>query len=58
VASVKAPAVDAPELVELTPRYAQTWATAEAQAYYKALERRFKATVLPEASAAASAPSP
>jgi len=54
IASVKPPAADAPEIAELTPRYAQAWATAETQAYYKALERRFKAVVEP--AAAASAP--
>ncbi|HET9976553.1 MAG TPA: SurA N-terminal domain-containing protein [Burkholderiaceae bacterium] len=54
VASVKAPAADSPERAALTPRYAQAWAAAEMQAYYKALERRLKANVL--ASAAASAP--
>jgi peptidyl-prolyl cis-trans isomerase D len=58
IASVKAPASDAPEMAELAPRYSQAWAAAEAQAYYKALERRLRATVLPEAAAAASAPSP
>ena len=58
IAAVKPPAADAPELSALAPRYAQAWAAAEAQAYYKALERRFKATIEPEAAAAASAPSP
>jgi hypothetical protein len=36
------------------PRYAQAWSGAESQAYYKALERRFKVKI--EAAAAASAP--
>ena len=58
IAAVKPPAADAPELSALAPRYAQAWSAAEAQAYYKALERRFKATIEPEAAAAASAPSP
>jgi peptidyl-prolyl cis-trans isomerase D len=57
IAAVKAPAADAPEIAQLTPRYAQAWATAEAQAYYKALERRFKAAVQPEALAATAAAS-
>jgi peptidyl-prolyl cis-trans isomerase D len=55
IASVKPPAADAPEIAELTPRYAQAWATAETQAYYKALERRFKAVVEPAAAASAPA---
>jgi len=54
VAAVKAPAADTPERTALTPRYAQAWAAAEMQAYYKALERRLKAGVV--AAAAASAP--
>ncbi|HET9822520.1 MAG TPA: SurA N-terminal domain-containing protein [Burkholderiaceae bacterium] len=59
IASVKPPADNSPQLAELAPRYTQAWADAEAQAYYKALERRFKAAVQPEAllnAAAASAP--
>ncbi len=56
ISAVKPPAADAPELVALTPRVAQAWAAAEAQAYYKALERRFKTTIEP--AAAASSPSP
>lgn len=59
IAAVKPLAENAPQMAELTPRYVQAWADAEAQAYYKALERRFKAAVQPEAlqaAAAASAP--
>ena len=41
VSAVKAPASDAPEVTQLLPRVAEAWAAAEAQAYYKALERRF-----------------
>jgi peptidyl-prolyl cis-trans isomerase D len=44
---------DSPEVAQLMPRYAQAWASAEAQAYYKALERRFKVKI--EAAAAAPA---
>jgi peptidyl-prolyl cis-trans isomerase D len=55
VAAVKPPAADAPELTQLMPRYAQAWSAAEAQAYYKALEHRYKASV-DVAAAAASAP--
>lgn len=56
IAAVKPPAADAPELTELLPRYGQAWAAAEAQAYYKALERRFKVSVTVPAAPAASAP--
>jgi peptidyl-prolyl cis-trans isomerase D len=52
--AVKGRAPDAPEVTQLLPRYAQAWSSAEAQAYYKALERRFKVKI--EAAAAASAP--
>jgi peptidyl-prolyl cis-trans isomerase D len=52
--AVKNRAPDAPEVVQLLPRYAQAWGSAESQAYYKALERRFKVKI--EAPAAASAP--
>lgn len=57
VAAVKAPAAESPETAQLLPRVAQAWAAAEAQAYYKALERRFKVNVDAAAAAgAASAP--
>ena len=36
------PAADAPRVTQLLPRYAQAWSAAEAQAYYKALKRRYK----------------
>jgi peptidyl-prolyl cis-trans isomerase D len=52
--AVKNRAPDAPEVAQLLPRYAQAWSGAESQAYYKALERRFKVKI--EAAAAASAP--
>jgi peptidyl-prolyl cis-trans isomerase D len=55
VASVKPPAADSAQAQMLMPRYAQAFAAAEAQAYLKALERRFKAKV-DAAAAAASAP--
>jgi peptidyl-prolyl cis-trans isomerase D len=54
IAAVKPPAADSTERTALTPRYAQAWSAAEMQAYYKALERRLKASVV--AAAAASAP--
>lgn len=57
VAAVKAPLPGSTEVVQLLPRVSQAWAAAEAQAYYKALERRFKASVDTAAVAgAASAP--
>ncbi len=52
--AVKNRAPDAPEVAQLLPRYGQAWAGAESQAYYKALERRFKAKI--DVAAAASAP--
>lgn len=55
VAAVKPPAADSPEVAQLLPRVAQAWAAAEAQAYYKALERRFKVSI-DSAAVAASAP--
>jgi peptidyl-prolyl cis-trans isomerase D len=55
VAAVKPPAADAPQVAQLLPRYAQAFAAAEAQAYVKALERRFKVSI-DAAAAAASAP--
>jgi peptidyl-prolyl cis-trans isomerase D len=55
VSAVKPPAADAPQAQMLVPRYTQAFAAAEAQAYLKALERRFKAKV-DSAAAAASAP--
>jgi peptidyl-prolyl cis-trans isomerase D len=57
VAAVKPPLPGSTEVVQLLPRVSQAWAAAEAQAYYKALERRFKASVDAVAVAgAASAP--
>jgi peptidyl-prolyl cis-trans isomerase D len=57
VVAVKPPPGDTPEMAQLLPRVSQAWAAAEAQAYYKALERRFKASVDTAAVAgAASAP--
>jgi peptidyl-prolyl cis-trans isomerase D len=56
VSAVKAPASDAPEVVQLLPRYAQAWSAAEGQAYVMALERRFKARV--DSAAAAVTPAP
>ncbi len=57
VAAVKPPLAGSTEMVQLLPRVSQAWAAAEAQAYYKALERRFKASVDAAAVAgAASAP--
>jgi peptidyl-prolyl cis-trans isomerase D len=52
--AVKMRAPDAPEVAQLLPRYGQAWAGAESQAYYKALERRFKVKI--DVAAAASAP--
>jgi peptidyl-prolyl cis-trans isomerase D len=55
--AVKNRASDSPEVTQLLPRYAQAWAGAESQAYYKALERRFKVKIeAVAAAAAASAP--
>ena len=53
LASVKNRAADAPEVTQLLPRYSQAWAGAESQAYYKALERRYKVKI----DAVAAAPS-
>jgi peptidyl-prolyl cis-trans isomerase D len=55
LAAVKNRAADAPEVTQLLPRYSQAWAGAESQAYYKALERRFKVKI-DAVAAAASAP--
>jgi peptidyl-prolyl cis-trans isomerase D len=52
--AVKNRAPDAPEVTQLMPRYTQAWGSAESQAYYKALERRFKVKI----EAAAPAPLP
>jgi peptidyl-prolyl cis-trans isomerase D len=52
--AVKNRAPDAPEVAQLMPRYAQAWAAGEAQAYYKALERRFKVKI--DAAAVAAGP--
>lgn len=57
VAAVKPPPAESAESAQLLPRVGQAWAAAEAQAYYKALERRFKASIDSAAVAgAASAP--
>jgi peptidyl-prolyl cis-trans isomerase D len=57
LSAVKSRAPDAPEVTQLLPRYTQAWAGAESQAYYKALERRFKVKIdATAAAAAASAP--
>ncbi len=53
--AVKNRSPDSPEVAQLLPRYAQAWAGAESQAYYKALERRFKVKI---EAAAAAAPAP
>lgn len=56
VNAVKARAGDAPEVAQLLPRYAQAWSAAETQAYYKALERRYKVKIeAPMAAASAAA---
>jgi peptidyl-prolyl cis-trans isomerase D len=55
IAAVKPPAAESPQVAQLLPRYAQAFAAAEAQAYAKALERRFKVSI-DAAAAAASAP--
>ena len=52
--AVKPLASDAPELVQLLPRYAQAWGAAESQAYYNALKSRFKVKLEDSALAAAS----
>jgi len=57
LAAVKPTAADAPEVVQLLPRYAQAWGAAEAQAYYESLKTRFKAKIEPAALAAAVAAS-
>ena len=57
LSAVKPPAADAPELVQLLPRYGQAWGAAEAQAYYESLKTRFKAKIEPAALAAAGAAS-
>jgi peptidyl-prolyl cis-trans isomerase D len=56
--AVKPLAADAPELVQLLPRYAQAWGAAEAQAYYNALKVRYKVDINAEAVAAAAASAP
>ena len=55
--AVKPVAADAPEMVQLLPRYAQAWGAAEAQAYYNALKTRFKVEVNADAVASAAAAS-
>jgi peptidyl-prolyl cis-trans isomerase D len=52
--AVKSRPADTPEVAQLVPRYAQAWAAAEAQAYYKALERRFKVKIEPSALSASA----
>ena len=49
--TASSPAADSTERTALTPRYAQAWSAAEMQAYYKALERRLKASVVAAAAA-------
>ena len=54
LSAVKNRAPDAPEVTQLLPRYTQAWGSAESQAYYKALERRFKVKIdAPMAAASA-----
>jgi peptidyl-prolyl cis-trans isomerase D len=55
IGAVKPPAADSLQVAQLLPRYGQAFAGAEAQAYLKALERRFKVKI-EAAAAAASAP--
>ena len=51
--AVKKRAPDSSEVAQLLPRYVQAWGNAEAQAYYKALERRFKVRIdVPQAASA------
>ncbi len=57
VTTIKPVAADAPELVQLLPRYAQAWAAAESQAYYNALKARYKVKIEPAALASAAAAS-
>ena len=57
VTSVKPVASDAPEFLQLLPRYAQAWAAAESQAYYNALKARYKVKFEPSTLAAAAAAS-
>lgn len=45
------------EPAQLQAQFSQAWGDAEAQAYYAALKKRFKAETLPAAAKAASAPS-
>jgi peptidyl-prolyl cis-trans isomerase D len=52
--AVKNRGADSPEVKQLLPRYAQAWSGAEAQAYYKALERRFKVRFDAPATAASA----
>ncbi len=54
LAAVKNRAADAPEVTQLLPRYSQAWAGAESQAYYTALERRFKVKIDAVAAAASA----
>ncbi len=58
LSAVKNRAPDAPEVTQLLPRYTQAWAGAESQAYYKALERRFKVKIDAAAALAAAASAP
>lgn len=52
--AVKTLPTDAPEYAQLLPRYAQAWSAAEADAYYEALKRRHKVSLLPKALSAAT----
>ncbi len=45
VTQVRPPAPDAPEVVQLQPRYAQAWGDAETRAYFEALKARHKVSV-------------
>ena len=58
VLALKPLADDAPERMQLLPRYAQAWGAAEAQAYYNALKARYKVRIDTDAVAAAAASAP
>lgn len=58
VVAVKPLAADAPQLLQLLPRYGQAWGAAEAQAYYTALKGRFKVALETAAVAAGAASAP
>jgi peptidyl-prolyl cis-trans isomerase D len=52
--AVKSTPADAPEYVQLLPRYAQAWSAAETDAYFETLKRRHKVELKPKAVAAAA----